>query len=112
MAVTIVNNRVAGTRITVYDVYYYLVKDTSRDEIGEILRLTPEQVHAAIEYIDQHKAEVHAVHERIEERNARGNPPEIEAKREASRAKLQAWLKERQQAGKQEENGAGNPGGC
>ncbi len=105
--------RIAGTRITVYDIVHYLEAGRPPHEIAAILRLSLEQVQTAIRYIEEHKAEVMAVHREIEERIARGNPPEIEAKRAASRARMQAWLRERQHTKNQEEaNGAGNAGGC
>jgi uncharacterized protein (DUF433 family) len=95
------NKRIAGTRISVYDVYYYLVDDWKPAEIAQLLRLSVEQVQAAIQYIQEHRAEVMAVHQEIEDRNARGNPPEIEAKLEASHARFQALVKDRRR-GKQE----------
>jgi uncharacterized protein (DUF433 family) len=89
------NGKIAGTRISVYDVYYYLVNDWQPKEIGPILQLSKEQVQSAIHYIEANRAAVVAVHNEIEERNARGNPPEVEAKLVITRAKMQAWLKER-----------------
>ena len=102
---------IAGTRITVYDIVHYLEAGRQPQEIARILPLTLEQVLTAVKYIEEHKAEVMAVHQRIEARIARGNPPEIEAKLVATRAKMQAWLKERQQAKSKEAEGAGNSGG-
>jgi uncharacterized protein (DUF433 family) len=107
-SVILSNRRIAGTRISVYDVYYYLVNDWKPAEIADVLRLSPDQVHAAMQYIQEHRAEVMAVHQEIEDRNARGNPPEIEAKLQASHAKFQALLKERRRT-KPEADGAGNP---
>lgn len=95
---------IAGTRITVYDVVHYLEAGRQPQAIATILRLTLDQVLTAIKYIEEHKAEVMAVHQRIEERIARGNPPEVEAKLKATRAKMQAWRQERQQAKSQEAN--------
>jgi uncharacterized protein (DUF433 family) len=86
--------RIAGTRITVYDIAHYLeAGDWNVTEIAEILQLTEEQVLAAIAYIEEHKAEVMAVHQEIEERIAQGNPPEVEAKLAATRAKMQAGIR-------------------
>jgi uncharacterized protein (DUF433 family) len=102
---------IAGTRITVYDIVHYLEAGRQPQEIATILGLTTEQVLTAVRYIEEHKAEVMAVHQRIEERIARGNPPEVKAKLKATRAKMQAWLKERQQARSQEAKGAGNSSG-
>jgi uncharacterized protein (DUF433 family) len=88
MSARIENHRIAGTRITVYDVFHYLEAGRwTPAEIAEALRLSPEQLDAAIEYIDEHRDEMMAVHRRIEERNARGNPPEVEAKAQESHAR-------------------------
>lgn len=87
MGDTIVNNRIAGTRITVWDITYYLEKGRSPEYIAQVLPVTVEQVRAAIRFIEEHKDEVMAVHRQIEERHARGNPPEVEAKLAESRAK-------------------------
>jgi uncharacterized protein (DUF433 family) len=113
MAVTIVNGRIDGLRITIYDIVHYLERGRSAERIAEILPLTLEQVQAAIRYIEEHKAEVMEVHRRIEERIARGNPPEIEAKLEQSRLKMEAWIRERRRVQNQntEVNGEGHPGG-
>lgn len=111
MSTAIVNNRIAGTRITVWDVYHYLEGgDWSPAQIAEVLRLSLEQVDCALRYIEENKEEVLKVHRQIEERIARGNSPEIEAKREASRIKMEAWLKDRKRAGRTEANGEGHPG--
>jgi uncharacterized protein (DUF433 family) len=97
--------RIAGTRITVYDVVHYLEHDRNAEYIADVLNLSVEQIEAAIRYIEAHKEEVMAVHRQIEERIARGNPPEVEAQRAATRARMQAWLAARQQARSQEGNG-------
>jgi uncharacterized protein (DUF433 family) len=100
MSAVIVNNRISGTRITVWDIVHYLESHWSHTEIAQALRITEEQVAAAVEYIVRHKHEVMAVHQQIEDRKARGNPPELEAKAAESRAKLQDWLKHHQETGK------------
>ncbi len=111
MTAAIVNNRVAGTRITVWDVVHYRENGRSPEEIAAILPVTPEQVRAALAYIEEHEEEVMAVHRRLEERNARGNPPEIEAMLAESRAKRLAWREQFGKAERQEGNGEGPPGG-
>ena len=83
----IVNNRIAGTRITVWDVLHYLEHGRSPEEIAGILPITVEQVRGTMQYIEEHKDYVMEVHRQIEERIARGNPPEIEAKLVESRAR-------------------------
>jgi uncharacterized protein (DUF433 family) len=99
MSAAIVNHRIAGTRITVWDVYHYLEGgDWTPEQVTEVLPVTLEQVHAAMQYIEANKEYVLEVHRQIEERNARGNPPEVEAKVEETRKKMQAWLEERRRA--------------
>jgi uncharacterized protein (DUF433 family) len=88
----IVHNRIAGTRITVWDVLHYLEAGWARSDIAATLHLTEAQVAAAAMYIAEHRHEVMVVHQCIEDRKARGNPPEIRAKAAKSRAKLQEWL--------------------
>jgi uncharacterized protein (DUF433 family) len=103
--------QIAGTRITVYDIMDYLKQDWHHTAIAAWLRISSTQVLAAIQYIDEHRAEVEAEYRRILEREARGNPPEIEEKRAASRAKLQALLEKQRRARTPENNHASNPGG-
>ena len=90
----IVNNRIAGTRITVWDVLHYLETEWSRPEIAAILHLSEAQVDAVARYIEEHQEELMVVHRQIETRKARGNPPEITAKLAQSRTKVQGWLKQ------------------
>lgn len=78
--------KIAGTRITIYDVYYYMVKGWHHSGIAGILGLSSHQVQEVIQYIEAHRDDVHAVHEEIEARNARGNPPEVQAKLDAIHA--------------------------
>ena len=89
----IVGNRIAGTRITVWDVLHYLEAGWSHPEIAATLQLTEAQVAAAATYIQDHRDDVLRVHRHIEARKSRGNPPEVRAKAVKSRAKLQEWLK-------------------
>ena len=88
----IVHNRIAGTRITIWDVLHYLEAGWSRLEIAATLHLAETQVAAAARYIEDHRDEVMVVHRQIEDRKARGNPPDIVAKAAKSRAKVQEWL--------------------
>ncbi|HEX5273135.1 MAG TPA: DUF433 domain-containing protein [Gemmataceae bacterium] len=111
MGDTIVNHRIAGTRITVWDVYHYLEHGRSPEQIAGILPITVEQVHGTVRYIEENKEYVMAVHRQIEERIARGNPPEVEAKLVETRARMQEWLKEHRRAKSQEGNGDGHPAG-
>lgn len=92
----IVDHRIAGTRITVWDVLHHLENDWPRDEIAEVLGLSGQQLEAAVDYIQTHHAEVIKVHQQIDERNARGNPPNVQAKIAAARARRLEWLEQRQ----------------
>jgi uncharacterized protein (DUF433 family) len=105
MSVVISNNRIDGLRVTIYDVLHYFEAGRSREEIATILPLTPEQVEAAVHYIDEHRDEVMAAHQRIEERIARGNPPAIEAHARAGRARMEALRRNQGGANGNEVNG-------
>jgi len=89
--------RIAGSRITIYDVLDYHRNGWCRDEIAALFDLSSRQVEAAIRYIDAHQDEVMAEYELILARHARGNPPELEAKLNAAHERLQAMLRERRQ---------------
>jgi uncharacterized protein (DUF433 family) len=91
----VVNDRIVGTRITVWDVYLYVEAGCPVDEIAQELRISTDQVRDAIEFISRNRDYVAAGHQKIEDRNARGNPPEVEAQREKSAEKMRAWLEQR-----------------
>jgi uncharacterized protein (DUF433 family) len=99
--------RILGTRSTVYEVVHYLENGRTAEEIAGFANLSLEQVEAAIKYIDANREAVMAVHRQIEERIARGNPPEVLAKLEETRERMRLWLEERAQAKRQEANGVG-----
>ena len=62
---------IAGTRITVYSMMDLIKSpDWNRDEIIEVMRITPEQLDAVYEYIEQHRDEVEAEYTRILQREA------------------------------------------
>ena len=46
---------IAGTRITVYDVVDYLQEGWRYDQIAGLFRLPPDDIQAAIQYIEDHK---------------------------------------------------------
>lgn len=98
-----------GTRITVYDVVYYHLHGHPPAEIADILSIPLEGVHALLDYFERHREPVLAWHYKIEERNARGNPPEIEEKLKASREKFAAMVAERRRQ-LAEWNGESHPG--
>jgi hypothetical protein len=80
----------AGTRITIFDLLPFFREGWHHASIGLWFNISSAQVLALKEYFEENREEVLAMEEKIRQRRARGNPPEIEAKREASRAKLEA----------------------
>jgi uncharacterized protein (DUF433 family) len=77
-------------RITVYDIIPYLEEGDSPNLIASTLLISTNKVQALMKYIEEHRDEVMEVHREIEERIGRGNPPEIQAKLDASYARLRA----------------------
>ncbi len=102
---------IAGTRITVYDILDYHKVGWHRDLIAATLELSSQQVEAAILYIEEHRDEVMADYEEMLARDARGNPPELQAKLDAARGKLQAKLRELREAKSREAEDARHSGG-
>ena len=94
----------SNIRITVYDIIPYLEAGDSVNYIALVLGISLAEVQALIRYIEEHKDEVMAVHRRIEERIAKGNPPEVQAKLKASHAKLLALKAELERKRALEEN--------
>lgn len=84
--------KIEGTRITVYTVLEYLRAGRSRDWIAAVLNLSSHQVQAATDYLRDHEAPAGAEYERILARIREGNPPEIESRLGANRAKVKARL--------------------
>jgi len=83
---------IVGMRITVYNlVPYFLDPEATEQSIADSYELTVEQVAAARAYVFAHFDKVMARHREIEERNARGNPPEVLAIAEQSRARFQLY---------------------
>jgi len=108
---TIINRgrgpEIAGTRITVYDILDYTTMDWHPTAIAAWLRISSRQVLAAIQYIEAHKEVVMANCQKMLERDARGNPPELQARLDATHAKYQAlWADKRLQGLVPEDNGA------
>jgi uncharacterized protein (DUF433 family) len=86
---------IAGTRITVYDVLDYVQEGWRYDQIAGVFRLPPEDIQAALQYIEAHRAEVMADYEQILARSRQARyTPEVEAKLARSRQKLQTKLAE------------------
>ena len=86
---------IAGTRITVYDVMDYVQEGWRYDQIAGLFRLPPEDIQAAIQYIEDHKEEVMTAYQQIlaRHRNVQYTPA-VQAKLARNRQKLQAKLAE------------------
>jgi uncharacterized protein (DUF433 family) len=99
MEITIIDRgrgpEIKGTRITVYDVFDYSRKGWQPNSIALLFGLCTDQILAAMKYIEEHKDEVMKVYQKLLERDAQGNPPEVEARLRESRAKIDAWLQAR-----------------
>jgi uncharacterized protein (DUF433 family) len=101
----------ARTRITIYDIIPYMEHGYDHKSIALVLQLSSAEVLALQQYIEDHKEEVMEEERKIKERIARGNPPEIEAKRQESHKKLLALREElRLKRLQQGANGASDTG--
>ena len=90
---------IKGTRLTVYDIISNRLDGDTPEQVLEILTgyhglISAAHIEALYRYMDEHYEDVMAVHRKIEERNARGNPPEIEAKLAESRIRVRKKLEE------------------
>jgi len=95
------NGRIAGTRTSVYDIVPYLEGGRfTLEDIAKYTAISMEELQVALKYIEENRGEVMRVNREIDERNARGNPPEIQAKLEQASAnakKFREWLAVRRQ---------------
>src|SRR5262245_13920925 len=102
---------IEGTRITVYDILDHHKHGWHRDRIAANFDLSSDQVEVAIRYIDEHRDEVMAKYKRMLERDAQGNPPELQAKLDALRGSARAKAQELRAAKEREARDAGHSGG-
>ncbi len=100
----------AGTRITVFDVVPFLEAGDSPTYIATALALSTREVDFLIKYIEEHRDEVMAENQKIEERIMRGNPPEVMEKLAQSRTHqlIEARWREFEKKQAREANGEGN----
>jgi uncharacterized protein (DUF433 family) len=92
--------KIVGTRITIYTIYYYVLQGWHHTTIAALLSLSSDEVLAVMAYIDAHREQVDAVHQQIEARHARGNPPEVQAKLDAIHAEFAPiWAERRRTLG-------------
>ena len=96
------NGRIEGTRTSVYDIVPYLEGDRfTLEEIAQYNAISLEQLQFALKYIEENRDEVMRINREIDERNARGNPPELQAKLDQFGARFKEfheWLVERRRA--------------
>ena len=86
---------IAGTRITVYDVMDYWTAGWHCEQIAGLFRLSPDDIDAALAYIEAHQAEVLAEYQQILARHRQMQySPELQEKLARSHQKLQAKLAE------------------
>jgi uncharacterized protein (DUF433 family) len=86
---------IAGTRITVYDIWDYAREGDHHTYIAAVLGLSSAQVLAALTYIAEHKEEVLAEYQKILDRAAQPYPPDVQAKVDAVRAKYSKLWEDR-----------------
>ena len=90
---------IAGTRITVYDIWDYVREGDHHTYIAAVLGLSSTQVQAALEYIEEHKEEVLADYQEILDRQKVPYPPDVQAKLDAIHAKYDVlWADRRKKA--------------
>jgi uncharacterized protein (DUF433 family) len=87
-------SRISGTRITIYDVLTYSEAGWHPSSIAGMLGVSTAEVKAALDYISEHQEEVMKTYRSILARIERGNPPEVEAKRQQSHERFLAKLRE------------------
>jgi uncharacterized protein (DUF433 family) len=102
---------IAGTRITVYDILDYVLNGWHPTGIAAFLRLSTHQVLAAMRYIDTHQEEVMAEYREMLARDARGNPPDLQAKLDAAHASFLEAVRQRRQPTSQGDGDARGPAG-
>jgi uncharacterized protein (DUF433 family) len=96
------NGRIAGTRTSVYDIVPYLEGGRfTLEEIAKYTAISMEELQVALKYIEENRDEVMLANREIDERHARGNPPEIQAKLDSFSARFgrfRQWLAEQRKA--------------
>ena len=88
---------IEGTRITVYDVMDYR-GHWEADKIAALFKLPVDAIRLALDYISDHEVEVSADYQKILDRHAKGNPPELQAKLDVLFAAFMARVAERRRA--------------
>jgi uncharacterized protein (DUF433 family) len=95
---------IAGTRITVYDIWDYAREGDHHTYIAAVLGLSSRQVIAALDYIEEHKEEVLADYQEILDRAKEPYPPEVQAKVDEVKARAKLFWAERRKRAKENGN--------
>ena len=88
--------RIAGTRITVYDVLTYSEAGWHPSSIAGTLGVSTAQVNAALHYVAANREKVMETYRAILARIESGNPPDIEARLQQSHERLMERLRQRE----------------
>ncbi len=102
--------KIAGTRITIYTIFEYLQAGWDRASIAIWLGIGTAAVEAAERYIDEHRDEVTLEFQKIMERTDRGNPPELQAKLDATHERFMEKVRVMRSANANSANGADHEG--
>lgn len=103
---------IAGSRITVYDVFAETQAGATPEELAQWYQLDVAQIQLALRYIDEHHEEVLRDYQAIKSRHTRGNAPAVQAKIDAAHAKhALLWAKLRHEVPSRENDNEGPPGG-
>ncbi len=89
------DGRLVGSRITVWDVLVDLEGGFTKQEILEILPIDSDQFETIVEFVSTNREWVYRIHEEIEERHRRGNPPEFEEILKQTRKRIEQWRRQR-----------------
>ncbi|MBI1916442.1 MAG: DUF433 domain-containing protein [Planctomycetes bacterium] len=81
---------IAGSRITVYDVFAETQAGATPEELARWYKLDVAQIRLALDYIEKNREQVVRDYEAIRARHARGNSAEVRERLATSRAHLKA----------------------
>jgi uncharacterized protein (DUF433 family) len=85
---------IEGTRVTVYVVFEYVQAGRAPEWIAGNLRVSVEQVQAAMKFIEEHKDEVESAYKKAQERIEQGNPEWADRRLTENRVKFEAFVKQ------------------
>jgi len=83
---------IAGTRVTVCVVWEYARAGRDEQWIAQNLRLSPQQIRSAMEYIKENQPPIEDIHQAAQERINKGNPAWVEQRLAANRQKFDKFV--------------------